>query len=185
MWLHPRIRLLGLQSKSSHCKAPTLHIVYQNQLEGAPTPRFCSNYYKEHQLLLPSTHLTVLQRFNKIKSTISQDPEQSSALNFSYPFSLKHALFQFLHILFFLLKMYSSFLFNNVTSVYAIITSSTPADSSKFTFYSYSKMDQKIVTLQTLKAIVILIKMIHIFLSIRYTYRFVPHSINHAFHYQQ
>jgi len=37
MWLHPQIRLLGLQSKSNHYKAPTLHIIYQHQLEGAPT----------------------------------------------------------------------------------------------------------------------------------------------------
>jgi len=30
--------MLGLQSKSNHCKAPTLHTIYQHQLEGAPTP---------------------------------------------------------------------------------------------------------------------------------------------------
>jgi len=131
MWLRPQIRLLRLQSKSSYCKAPTLHIVYQHQLEGAPTPRFCSTYCKEHQLLLPSTQLIDLQRLNKNKSIISQDPEWSSSLTFAYPFSLKHALFYFLVIRFSLLKMYIFF--------FSTTTSTTRIDSYKFIFIPPSK----------------------------------------------
>ena len=49
MWLHSRIRLLGLQSKSNHCKTPNLHTIYQHQLEGAPTPNLLASTGRRYQ----------------------------------------------------------------------------------------------------------------------------------------